>query len=157
MTFNPPTTSLYRCTVDGHWNPPVAPKCVMDSLCEQPPSPMNGGVECQGNAEIMLCRAACDPGYTFEDGFEELSIQCVRRTGVWSPTVGFPDCERKRKIYSSNTLTNIGVPTVGFPDCEHMKNIYSSNTLTNTGLPTVSFPDYEHKRNIYSSDTLTNI
>ncbi|CAL1296415.1 unnamed protein product [Larinioides sclopetarius] len=93
MVFNPPTTSLYRCTVDGHWNPPVAPKCVMDSLCERPPSPMNGEVECQGNSEIKICRAICDPGYIFEDGFEELSIQCVRRTGVWSPTVGFPDCE----------------------------------------------------------------
>ncbi|KAF8796483.1 Hemocytin like protein [Argiope bruennichi] len=92
MTFNPPTSPLYRCTVDGLWNPPTAPTCVMDSLCEQPPSPMNGRSECQGSSEIMLCRATCDPGYVFEDGFEELSIQCVRRTGVWSPTVGFPDC-----------------------------------------------------------------
>lgn len=44
---------------------------------------------------FRLCRAQCMPGYLFPEGFTELTIQCVRRTGEWSPDIGFPDCERK--------------------------------------------------------------
>ncbi|GFT31472.1 putative hemocytin, partial [Nephila pilipes] len=29
MTFDPPSSSVYRCTVDGLWNPPTAPTCAM--------------------------------------------------------------------------------------------------------------------------------
>ncbi|GFT52720.1 SCO-spondin [Nephila pilipes] len=93
MTFDPPSSSVYRCTVDGLWNPPTAPTCAMDSFCEQPPNPTNGHISCQGNTEIMICTGTCQPGYIFKDGFTELAIQCVRRTGEWTPTVGFPDCE----------------------------------------------------------------
>lgn len=32
-------------------------------------------------------------GYLFPDGFAELLIQCVAKTGEWSPDIGFPDCE----------------------------------------------------------------
>ncbi|GFR15864.1 uncharacterized protein TNCT_154581 [Trichonephila clavata] len=98
MTFDPPSSSVYRCTVDGLWNPPTAPTCTMDSFCEQPPDPTNGHVTCQGNTEIMICTGTCHPGYVFKDGFSELAIQCVRRTGEWTPTVGFPDCERKKNF-----------------------------------------------------------
>ncbi|GFW41573.1 putative hemocytin [Trichonephila clavipes] len=41
----------------------------------------------------MICTGTCQTGYVFKDGFSELAIQCVRRTGEWTPTVGFPDCE----------------------------------------------------------------
>ncbi|XP_054713671.1 uncharacterized protein LOC129223130 [Uloborus diversus] len=92
MTFHPPTTSLYRCTVNGLWNPPTAPQC-RDNLCKQLPSPMNGRIACEGSNEIMICKGSCRSGYIFPDGFSELSTQCVRRTGEWTPYVSFPDCE----------------------------------------------------------------
>ncbi|GIX78731.1 putative hemocytin [Caerostris extrusa] len=54
---------------------------------------MHGNVSCTGNHEIMICSGICLPGYAFENGFSELSLQCVLRTGEWSPDQGFPDCE----------------------------------------------------------------
>ncbi|KAG8186759.1 hypothetical protein JTE90_010656 [Oedothorax gibbosus] len=92
-TFNPPSTSIFRCTVDGKWNPPIAPTCVADNLCERPPPPTNGRVECRGSSEIMMCTGYCMSGYIFQDGFSELNIQCVKATGRWAPSIGFPDCE----------------------------------------------------------------
>ncbi|KFM64504.1 hypothetical protein X975_20262, partial [Stegodyphus mimosarum] len=85
MAFDPPTSSIYRCTVDGRWNPPTPPQCRRDNLCEKPPAPMNGRIQCQGNEEIFLCVGSCRTGFMFSDGFAELTIQCVRRTGEWNP------------------------------------------------------------------------
>lgn len=93
MTFNPPTPPVYRCTVDGHWNPPITPRCSSDMLCEHPPAPMNGGIQCSGNQDTVLCRATCNNGYTFPEGFLELTSQCTHRTGEWNPMTNFPDCE----------------------------------------------------------------
>nr|XP_042904159.1 uncharacterized protein LOC107439698 isoform X4 [Parasteatoda tepidariorum] len=94
-TFDPPSSPLYRCTVNGLWNPPTAPRCAkeLEELCSMPPSPSNGEIKCVTNSEVMQCSATCLPGHTFGNGFEELSIQCIKRTGEWLPEYAFPDCQ----------------------------------------------------------------
>lgn len=42
-------------------------------------------------------------GYLFPDGFAELLIQCVAKTGEWSPDIGFPDCEGRYFILIKKT------------------------------------------------------
>ncbi|GIX94553.1 SCO-spondin, partial [Caerostris darwini] len=140
MTFDPLSSSVYRCTVDGLWNPPRAPTCKIDSLCEKPPLPMHGNVSCTGNHEIMICSGLCLPGYAFENGFAELSLQCVLRTGEWTPDQGFPDCEpicSPECMHGGNALVTILVfvprNTVG-PDV----NILATTVIsTNPPQPTV--------------------
>ncbi|GFW41572.1 uncharacterized protein TNCV_4034891 [Trichonephila clavipes] len=68
MTFDPPSSSVYRCTVDGLWNPPTAPTCVMDSFCEQPPNPSNGHVSCQGNVEIIALYGLVESFFKNDEG-----------------------------------------------------------------------------------------
>lgn len=55
----------------------------------------NHGTVCVADSLTMKCKASCYRGYEFPNGEREMTITCNKRTGVYFPTDGFPDCYSK--------------------------------------------------------------
>ncbi|XP_035218784.1 SCO-spondin-like, partial [Stegodyphus dumicola] len=67
----------------------------IDEMCEEPPPPMNGEINCGQNKKRKnkyVCRAECEPGFEFPNGKSKKRHICDMETGKWSPKFIFPDC-----------------------------------------------------------------
>ncbi|KFM73120.1 Mucin-5AC, partial [Stegodyphus mimosarum] len=64
-------------------------------MCEEPPPPMNGEIDCGKNKKRKnkyVCRAVCEPGFEFPNGKSKKRHICDMETGKWTPKFIFPDC-----------------------------------------------------------------